>query len=619
MIIPPDLDEALRSLPTPVATPALACLNAQTHGELASALRLLHSCVHGFLHACGAAYLRNSPEVSRGFQPAFRRAWRWGDSETVVRLHAHLNGLDGEASKSWVVGAPWPPTLAELSDTLARLSSEQAERSLTMKLEGVLKAGMRDLLLTQLRCTRKWTMFLRVDGASAGSVLLFRGPLPVEGDLNPHCKIQAHGGLHLQVDRETFSLEPFCQRTGPAFGSASGSDTGLESGRPSVHVITDLGSDSVCVALPELGLMQRRNDLAGNVWSALRGEPHREGNGGSNWGIMLVRIRKMRELNERFGYSAGDHLVSSIDSCASRYIWQPGALPGTFTAFPFWRRGGELLVPFETPGHSDLLQTVGSALDLAAEIAAAAHATASERGMGPALQIGIRFNVGVSTKGRAGDERLKRTLLNASEELRDHLSEAATTSEHGTFWKIEGADERLSLSRSDPPFTRVSRAAFGLIRRETSDGPEYLLRFNARHGGYNFVGGHFEAEDGDSPFQTLARELREELALAPGTYSATPIFPGPLHHMAFSPAHRASTLYVHHFFAVAALSDTALATVSQPDCRWISMAQLGEFQSHGISPDPLAALRLRMDLRTGRPAETDALAHTLRLLFGFRI
>lgn len=592
---------AIETFPTPIAAPVLACINAINAGELAHALRFLHACVHGFLHAAALARLRHSRGIAPDHQPAFTRAWQWGDPETVIRLHACLRRLDGGKTGVWATTCPWLEGLTSLTNDVTPAADESPGLPIVPRTLRALESGLRELLSTRLAFTCGWTLFYIAPTAPGEPALVYQGPVPLRRPLAFASPAHFSHGLQLHAGDEIFSVEPFCHRDRPFFASTSGADFA----RPSLHVACALDRDGVRMALPECGLIQQRNDLSGSLWTGLRRISAQHSGKDVTWGVMLLRIRQMRELNERFGYAAGDRLLSAMDACASRFASGPGSMPGSLSAFPFWRRGGELMIPFQTRRGMGGSAAVSSALEMAAEIVAATRSEGREDGMSPSLQAGIRFRTGNSAH----------ELLAASEILRDGLSEIGGTHE-GTWWRLDPGDGSAIVMRRDAPFTRVSRAAFGLIRRDAAGAPEYLLRFNTRHDRFNFVGGHMEPEDGDSPAQTLIRELREELALPPESYSAAPILPGALHHTAFSPAHQAHTYYVHHFFAISGLTEATMEALAQPDCRWFSAEQVGS-RTPEISTDPLTALSASFDLRSARPVLPGTMTETLRVLFGF--
>lgn len=595
---------AIETFPTPIAAPVLACVNAVTARELAQALRFLQVCIYGFLHAVALARLRHVRPITSDHQPAFTRAWQWGDPETVIRLHACLRRLDAGKTGVWAASCPWLEGLTSLTDDVTQAGEESPGLPIIPRTLRALESGLRELLSTRLAFTCGWTLFYNAPAEPGEPALVYQGPVPLRRPLSFRSPTHFSSGLHLHAGDDVFPVEPFCRREQPVVAPGAKGATAVELGRPSLHVTIALDRDSASMALPECGSIQQRNDFAQSLWSGSQRNSHLGIRENGAWGVMLLRVCKMRELNERFGYVAGDRILAAVDACASRFASGPGSLPGALTAFPFWRRGGELLIPFRMANDLGGIAAASGVLDLAAEIVAATHRAGREGGMVLSLQVGIRLDAGIS----------RHDILAASEAIRDELSDIGVA-EEGTLWRLELGDDSPIAIRRDGIFTRVSRAAFGLIHRHAGSAREYLLRFNGRHGRYNFVGGHIEPEDGDSPMQTLAREFQEELALFPGSYSAAPILPGPLHHIAFSSAHRAHTLYVHHFFAIAGLAEGPIAALPQPDCRWFSVEQLGKPLPE-ISSVPLNALGACFDLRSAHPPDPGTLAEAVRALFG---
>ena len=612
-----DLRDLAGQLPTPIAAPVLDCWNSTTESELAQALRFLRECIFGFLQAAGVAFLRHVGASAAIEPPPLTRAWDWEDPETVVRLHGYLDLTQGGKPADWAHGLPWLDELAGMAQVRHFITGENAQRLLTLETRQALENGLRELCSVRLDFARRWLLFYLVGNAADESVVFFQGPYCLRRRLPFNLPRHVSPGLHLRVGKQVFSMEPFCWRGEPIVAGTKSETVTSDLVRPSLHVTISLRPESAAIALPEVGLIQQRNDLAGSLHSALaRIEMHRA-EVEETWGIILLRIRKMRDLNERLGYQAGDRVLAAMDASAGRYSHNARVLPGTLAFFPFWRRGGELLIPFRRPIEKDPAWVASHVLEVAAEIIATAQHSANAT-HNLHFEVGVRLEVGKFSRADSDREHFCHDMLVRAETLRFTLSNIHWGNRNGVEWQMDYTEGSPLLTRRAPSFTRVSRAAFGVIRRRTRGGrPEVFLRFNRRHGRYNFPGGHVEPEDCDLPARTLGRELGEELALSPDSYRALAMFPNPLHHIAYSAPYRADTYYVHHFYAIEELSNTLLEKITERDGRWFSAEALCSGQSPEISSEPLSALLTCYDPQTARAVIPTNFLDASRTCFGF--
>lgn len=120
---------------------------------------------------------------------------------------------------------------------------------------------------------------------------------------------------------------------------------------------------------------------------------------------------------------------------------------------------------------------------------------------------------------------------------------------------------------------RESQGAFAVIRRMIGDEQEWLVQWNSRWNCYNFVGGH--REEGESFFECLVREIREELGLHVGTdYDVEPQPCCKLEYVARSERAKEDTAYKMQLFLIT-LNSSAESTVTQSvENTWINRSEV---------------------------------------------
>ncbi len=178
--------------------------------------------------------------------------------------------------------------------------------------------------------------------------------------------------------------------------------------------------------------------------------------------------------------------------------------------------------------------------------------------------------------------------------------------------RADAVDQQLSdwtqrTQTSDSPcWQRESRAALGLICRDSEGQREYLFRYNRKWQLWNFVAGHFEPGQDRNFADTMIREFIEETGEEIGEtppifgrdFSIEPLTTAPLQSVRFSGSAQQWTKYEFHVFWITLHGDVTLwdgRWQRHPTLfRWFTKAELQETLAQDgqtlASPFPLGAL-----------------------------
>ena len=483
------------------------------------------------------------------------------------------------------------------------------------------------LAFRELRFLARWTLAIRLpvpDDAHEATHhhgLVLRGPAPRCTDLPegmrsaPSTRVVALPA----ANGPALNLYPFCLFDAPPdLGPALGSDSSATT-RWLVPQLMVCASDLPLYRCTASGALVGRPELAGIVAGALRGASVSSVSGRMRWGLLWIAIRQMRELNKACTHGKADRILLAMDSAAARWVLRDGASDGIGpTAFPFWRHGDEMAIPFRYAEGVDPLGAVRSA---SAQIVAAATREALACGIGipwPAceadqgthtptagplkLSVGFTLDVGIDPRSHEPFSRRMVAELDQIRKAAKVLVKEQSTS-IPLLWigrQTTGDEWRAEVA---PLFARISEAAFVIVRNAAQPN-EWLLRRNRHRGIYNLIGGHLEAMDGNDGLALIRREIREELGLTVAASELRPLAAAPVMATEYSDRARCMTFYVAHVFEMTLPLDRFdEAACRAHDCRWEQAERVMAHAAPDIARFPARLLATTAD-------DTPKLRHT---------
>jgi len=354
------------------------------------------------------------------------------------------------------------------------------------------------------------------------------------------------------------------------------------------------------------GTLFERPELVDAVRAALDGTAPTPSGSPARWGLLWIAIRKMRDLNTACKHGVADRILVAMDHAAS--VWTGGNTHGTGpVAYPFWRHGDEMVIPFRYAKNDDPFAAVCSA---AARIVAAAVDEAIQSGIDVPWPAGeadqhthtltagpLKLTIGFTLDADVAAESHEPFARRMAAEL-DHLRKAEKTlaEVHGANAPLlwigrEGINDQLR-ARITPLFARVSESAFAVIRNAANPS-EWMLRRNRHRGIFNLVGGHLEAMDGDDGLALIRREIREELGLTVKSKDLSPIGGTPVQAVEFSDRAKCMTFYISRFFQTTLPATRFDAVACQAHrCRWETVARI--IAPHSTMPTDIAGFPARL-------------------------
>ena len=612
-----DAYQHLLKLPTPIAKPALACLNAGSPAELAGTLHFFSRCTLGYLHALAvkANAVLNSESIDPTTDPGvdqFRKSWSWSCPDQVLLAWARLgrsgnrvsvpatdldalSGLRENLNRCRLLAAArhW----AQLIDALSEEAEQQlASRSLNhpaviRELELVLRFALCDCLFF----LQDWAL-CQIDDHDGGArqsnwQVDFVGPVPRKSR-SPASAGPLRSGLYAAVaGHSLIALEPFCcfQSLEQSAGTRPLTPH-LETGR-TLKVLTNLDDGNVDFAAVNPQLIRRENYL----WPKIRDDlvrcvdPLQRTSVRLKWGVCAIRVARTRELNRINGYETVNKVLDAMGRHAVAYTQGQSPIVFQPAAHPFFRHADEIVALFSH--HQDSLepQVWSCVLEFASGVIASVYRDL------PAGFQGLCFDVGVIPRLNAEAETKADHFAHHAQLAIDHLDQQmlaarGNNKDAKVLWNCFENDSAQVYQREEPAFYRVSKASFAIIWRRAENGTvELLLRFNKRHGSFNLIGGHDEVVDDGQPERTLRRELREEIGLAESGYTMQSLFPCVVRRIQYSEPFQAQSCYFHHFFVV--LADAAEGLLDGCDlsgCEWFACEPL----SQGDYPDNVSRFPL---------------------------
>jgi 8-oxo-dGTP pyrophosphatase MutT (NUDIX family) len=380
------------------------------------------------------------------------------------------------------------------------------------------------------------------------------------------------------------ALHPFCLfDSAPVLGRLPEPSDAGACRWPSVQLLTR-ATDTPLYRCSASGELVSRSELADSVAAALAPAVAPGRALSTRWGLLWIGIRQTRKLNDACGHDVVDRILIAMDRAASAWdathgdVWGKGPF-----AFPFWRHGDELAIPFLSDNSCDPFPAVCSA---AAHVVAAATHEAMQCGLGmhwPTSEaareshapspgplrvfVGFTLDAGVV---QGSCQPLAHRMMAELAEIRDAERACGEACENGPplLWIGRSNTRAPWRMQATPVFARVSEASFAILRNAASPG-DWLLRRNRHRGIGNLVGGHLEDMDANDGCALVRREIREELGLSVRARELAPLGDAPATAIEFSDRAKCMTYYILRFFQASLPPDRFGETAcSAHHCHW---------------------------------------------------